>query len=236
MIVVVIVIVIIVRFVLEEYEWSKVPDDVPTSFLLLAQQCTCYEFSDRPMSGAVLDWIQDLYEQSEYEHECMLPNMPPTPIFRGDQEANDSSPVLSTGIGIGVESTTDAPNTASVGASVVGVESSSTFHRDDNPQHALNVAAHLEIVNPPIVTGGIRSRRLQMLDVVKSIHVEAADYLNSMSSDPTQASSPTHQIVKFKSDSRSQSISGLESSPQLQQQTICDVLADESVILVLIIH
>jgi hypothetical protein len=66
------------RFKIEDYEWEKLPTDAPQSLKLLAQQCTSYEFSDRPESLEVQEWLLDLYE-SVNEDACPVPVMEPVP-------------------------------------------------------------------------------------------------------------------------------------------------------------
>jgi hypothetical protein len=66
------------RFQIEESEWDKIPPDAPQSFKVLAQQCTSYEFSERPISLEVKGWLEDLHQSME-EDDCGVPEMHAAP-------------------------------------------------------------------------------------------------------------------------------------------------------------
>lgn len=54
------------------------PEDAPASLKMLSLQCVTYDFSLRPISQEVLDWLQDLHTDFE-EDEISTPPMKEIP-------------------------------------------------------------------------------------------------------------------------------------------------------------
>ncbi len=66
---------------------AQLPEDAPQSLVLLAQQCTLFEYDQRPSGIEVFEWLQDLYNGMP---EDPTPNPPMRSVpenFGGESDA-----------------------------------------------------------------------------------------------------------------------------------------------------